>query len=60
MLLIQYLGGRGRGRWISEFKTNLVYIDQGQPELHSETLSQENKTKQNSVSHLYLPFPDLR
>jgi hypothetical protein len=53
----------GRGRWISEFKTSLVYRVNsrtvratewvpGQPGLHRETLSlktKQNKTKQNKT-----------
>ena len=37
---------RGRGRWISEFETNLVYkVSPRQPELHSNTLSQRREDR---------------
>jgi DNA-binding XRE family transcriptional regulator len=37
----------GRGRQISEFEANQVCRVPGQPGLHRETLSHNNKTKQN-------------
>ena len=37
----EHLGGRGR--WISEFETILLYRVLGQPGLHGETLSQDKQ-----------------
>jgi hypothetical protein len=49
MLLILALENQ-REVGLCEFEVSLLYIDSsGQPRLHRETLSQQNKTKQNNL-----------